>query len=211
MPDGGYITLAGRARAELTEKKSVFIATAAPVADEAEAKELIASVRAEFPDARHHVYAYWLNGGAVARCSDDGEPQGTGGVPVLNVLRMSGATELCAVVTRYFGGILLGAGGLVRAYSAAARLALDRAGLVTLTAHTVYSVRCSYAEYPRLTAALARFSADEPSAAFGAEVDATAVVPNERRDEFFRTVSELTGGKASVTPIGGVQRPRRTD
>ena len=108
----------------------------------------------KYRDATHHVYAYLLRRGAVARYSDDGEPQGTAGVPVLNVVKMSGASDLCVVVTRYFGGILLGAGGLVRAYSAAAKRALDAAGIVTMTEFALLSIRCSYSDYQRLTAQL---------------------------------------------------------
>ncbi len=207
MSDSERVTLAERAREKLTEKKSVFIATAAPVASEAAARAMIDEIRGEFPDARHHVYAYLLQGGAVARCSDDGEPQGTGGVPVMNVARMSGATDLCIVVTRYFGGILLGAPGLVRAYSGAARLAVEAAGLVTLTDHTILSIACGYGEYQRLSAAIPRLGAREEGAEFASEVTVTAVAEAKNADAFCRAVTEMTGGRARIAVIGHTERP----
>ena len=122
---GKRITLLKAAEAEIEEKKSIFIGYAAPVSSEDEAKAIVAAKKKEFSDATHNVWAYYLDGGIHVRYSDDGEPQGTAGIPVLNVLKMSGATDMVVVVTRYFGGTLLGAGGLVRAYSASAKAALD--------------------------------------------------------------------------------------
>ena len=126
------ITLADTVSVEMEERKSIFIGHAAPVKDEEDARRFLEEKRREYHDATHNVYAYLLNGGAVARYSDDGEPQGTAGIPVLNVIKMSGATDLCVVVTRYFGGILLGTGGLVRAYGGAASGVLDQAGTVRM-------------------------------------------------------------------------------
>ena len=123
------ITLAKNVSCEMEEKKSIFIGHATPVRNEDEARAFIESKRREYHDATHNCYAYLLNNGAVARYSDDGEPSGTAGVPILNVVKMSGATDLAVVVTRYFGGILLGAGGLVRAYTSAAKIAVDASGL----------------------------------------------------------------------------------
>ena len=118
-----YTTVEREASAEFEERKSVFIGYAIPIKSAEEAMEFIKRKKRENSDATHNVFAYILEDGRVAKYSDDGEPQGTAGMPVLNVLKMSGACDLCVVVTRYFGGILLGAGGLVRAYSAAAKLA----------------------------------------------------------------------------------------
>jgi len=191
-------TLARRASAEMTERKSVFIGTAAPVSSEEEARALIEEMRREYHDATHNVYAYILNGGAVARYSDDGEPQGTAGVPVLNVLKMSGATDVCVVVTRYFGGILLGAGGLVRAYSAAAKLAIDTAGIVTMTDFAVLTIRCSYSDYQKLTVQLPKYGATEDSTEFLSDVTVTAGIENSRAPALIAAVSELTNGRASA-------------
>lgn len=204
---GGRLRLRQRASAEMTERKSVFIGTAAPAASEEEARALIAEMRTKYHDATHNVYAYLLAGGAIARYSDDGEPQGTAGIPVLNVLRMSGAMDLCVVVTRYFGGILLGAGGLVRAYSAAARLAVDAAGLVTMTEFSVLSLRCSYSDYQRLSALLPKLGATEDGASFDAAVTVTVGVESRRMPEFLRAVSEATGGRVSAQTVATEERP----
>jgi uncharacterized YigZ family protein len=122
-----YLTVSRNARIEIEERRSTFIGFCQPLADEDEAIAFVSGIRAEFPDATHHVYA-WLLGGdrQLQKYSDDGEPQGTAGIPVLDVLRKSGIENAGIVVVRYFGGVLLGGGGLVRAYGKAASLALDK-------------------------------------------------------------------------------------
>ncbi len=122
----GYLTVRDFAEYEFTEKKSRFIGRVFYTPTEEAAKQAIASVRAGDPEARHHVYAYVIHGG-ITRMSDDGEPSGTGGAPVLNAVQKNGFEDVTVVVTRYFGGILLGAGGLVRAYAKAAAGALETA------------------------------------------------------------------------------------
>ena len=122
----GYLTIRGNAEYEFTEKKSRFIGRAFYTPTEEDAKKAVALVRAKDPEARHHVFAYVIHGGIV-RMSDDGEPSGTGGAPTLNALQKNGLEDVTVVVTRYFGGILLGAGGLVRAYAKAAAGALETA------------------------------------------------------------------------------------
>ncbi len=122
----GYLTVRGFAEYEFTEKKSRFIGRVFYTPTEADAKDAVARVRAADPEARHHVFAYVIHGGIV-RMSDDGEPSGTGGAPTLNALQKNGFEDVTVVVTRYFGGILLGAGGLVRAYAKAAAGALEAA------------------------------------------------------------------------------------
>ena len=115
--------------AELVEKRSRFIGHVWPVESEEEARACIESVRKQYYDARHHCWCYRIKEGGVERYSDDGEPQGTAGQPMLNVFQREEVTNVCCVVTRYFGGILLGAGGLVRAYTQGAKSALDAAGI----------------------------------------------------------------------------------
>ncbi len=129
------------------------------VENEQDAQSLIRRIREAHYDARHHVYAYVLGGGVIQRYSDDGEPQGTGGMPVLEVLRKSGLDDACVVVTRYFGGILLGAGGLVRAYTAAAKLAIEAAGIITYERYAAFRLMLSYSEYQKLLARLPDFGA----------------------------------------------------
>ena len=135
-----YTTVRQEASAEFTEKKSVFIGHAKPVKSDAEAMEFVAKIKEKYKDARHNCYAYYLNSGVLARYSDDNEPQGTAGMPILEVIKKSGVNDCVVAVTRYFGGILLGAGGLVRAYSTAAGLAIEAAGVVTYEEYEVYSL-----------------------------------------------------------------------
>ncbi|MBQ8187130.1 MAG: YigZ family protein [Clostridia bacterium] len=203
------ITLASEVSVEMEERKSLFIGHAKPVSSEEEARAFIDAKKKEYHDATHNVYAYLLNGGAVARYSDDGEPQGTAGMPVLNVVKLSGATDLCVVVTRYFGGILLGAGGLVRAYSASAKQAVDAAGLAVFEDYAVMQLKVSYSDYQKLTVALEKLGASEDSCDFGEDVSVLTAIEKTREDEIRQTVAELTYGKGQVTVIGYEERASR--
>ena len=127
-----YKTIKKRASDEFIEKKSRFIGYIAPVETEDEAIAFINEIRTKHRDATHNVYAYSLRAGQVKRASDDGEPQGTGGVPMLNVLNGNELVDVCCVVTRYFGGTLLGVGGLVRAYTEGAKIAVAAGGIKPL-------------------------------------------------------------------------------
>lgn len=200
------VTLAKEVSVEMEERKSVFIGHAKPVSSEEEARAFIDAKKKEYHDATHNVYAYFLNGGAVARYSDDGEPQGTAGMPVLNVVKLSGATDLCVVVTRYFGGILLGAGGLVRAYSASAKQAIDEAGMAVFEDYAVMQVKVSYSDYQKLTVALEKLGASEDSCDFGEDVSVVTAIVRTREEEIRQTVSELTYGRGIVNLIGYEER-----
>ena len=197
-----YTTLASEASGELTEKKSVFIGYARPVKSEKEAIDFIAKIRKKHADARHNVYAYQLNGGGTARYSDDGEPQGTAGVPVLDVIKKSGADDCVVVVTRYFGGILLGTGGLVRAYSAAAKLAIDAAEVVTYESFTEFTIKCGYSEYQKLEAELPKYGIKADSVDFGGEVTLRLAVKAVRFDEFSARVAEMFAGRIKPEVTG---------
>ena len=192
------ITLAKAASCRMEERKSVFIGHAAPVSSEEEARAFLEEKRKEFHDATHNVYAWLLNGGAIARYSDDGEPQGTAGIPVLNVVKMSGACDLCVVVTRYFGGILLGAGGLVRAYGAAAKLAVDAAGLAAWEVYVLLRLTVSYSDYQKLTVSLPKLGVTEERCEFGENVEMVCAAAESREEEVRKAVSELTFGKAKI-------------
>ena len=194
------VTLAGEGTATVVEKKSEFIGYACPVRDEQEAEEYIRAIRKKHADARHNVYAYMI--GNAARCSDDGEPQGTAGVPVLEVIRKSGFTDAVIVVTRYFGGILLGAGGLVRAYSAAARAAVDAAGIVTMEQYDEISFACEYADYPKIERDLPRFGALVDGVGFVEQVRVSLAIRADRTDDFFTHLRDLTGGRVVPEKIG---------
>lgn len=190
-----YTTLAGEGEAEFTEKRSVFIGHAAPVRSEEEAQAFIKKYRNQYMDARHNVWAYLMKGEIIARYSDDGEPQGTAGVPVLDTIRKSGVTDAAVVVTRYFGGILLGAGGLVRAYSHTARLALEVAQIITYEQYTELELNCSYSDYQRYSAELPRFGAVIDDTQFTDTVTLLFAVKSTVVEDLFRRIQEMSGGR----------------
>ena len=196
------VTLEREGVAELEEKKSIFIGRAKPITTEEEAQNYLKEIRAKFPDARHHVWAYRLQGDVVMRCSDDGEPQGTGGVPVLDVLKKSGVSNAIIVVTRYFGGILLGAGGLVRCYSKAAMQAVREARVVTLEKCRVWEIACSYADYNRLLAELSKFGAEAQKPAFEDRVTLRFTVRANQEEPLLCRLREMTGGTVVPEPVG---------
>ena len=200
-PEKLYVTLGGEGTATIEEKRSEFIGYAAHVQDETEAQNFVRRIKAKHHDARHNVYAYVL-GDTVQRYSDDGEPQGTAGIPVLDVLRKSGVTDACIVVTRYFGGILLGAGGLVRAYTAAAKAALDAAGTLTMERYAELRLRLSYADYQKLSAKLASLGATVDAVDFGGEVTLDVALKAMAKDRFADAVRELFAGRVPVEARG---------
>ena len=144
-----FTTVNKESEIEYEEKRSIFISRAIRVDSEEEALEYIASIKKEHRDATHNVFAYHINKGIIARYSDDGEPQGTSGMPTLETIRKKGVDNVCVVTTRYFGGILLGAGGLVRAYSHAASLAIEAAEIITYEPYYEYELACGYSEYQK--------------------------------------------------------------
>ena len=147
-----YRTIQKAAQAEFIDRRSRFIGQIQPVTSEAEAQAFIESVKKRYWDARHHVPAYILRDGDIRRFSDDGEPQGTAGMPTLDVLQKQNLTDCVVVITRYFGGILLGGGGLVRAYSHTASLAIEAAGVVEMRPALLMEINCSYTQYGWLAA-----------------------------------------------------------
>ena len=144
-----FTTVSREAHVEFEEKRSIFLGHAIRTDTEEEAQAFIKGLKKQYQDATHNVFAYMMRGDLIARYSDDGEPQGTAGMPTLDVIRKSGVRNVCVVVTRYFGGTLLGAGGLVRAYSHAASLALDAAEIITYEPYAEYALRCGYADYQK--------------------------------------------------------------
>ena len=144
-----YITIHKYASFEYEDRKSIFIGEARPVTTEDEALAFIDAVKKRYPDAGHHVYAYVLRENSIMRFSDDGEPQGTAGMPVLDVIRKNGLTNTVIVVTRYFGGTLLGTGGLVRAYTAAALGAIENAEIITYDVYVSVNIETTYSDYQK--------------------------------------------------------------
>lgn len=195
MPEILYTTIAGEGQAEYEDRKSVFIGHAMPVKSEEDAVRYIKNIRHKYSDARHNVHAFMIGNGTVSRSNDDGEPSGSAGVPVLEVIRKSGITDVCIVVTRYFGGILLGTGGLVRAYSAAAKAAIENAGVVTYEQYTVMRLNCGYSEYQKISNELARVGAIIDSTDFDAAVTVVFAVKSGVADGICNVIRELSAGK----------------
>lgn len=196
------ITVMREGSASLVEKRSEFIGYAAPVKSEEEAMEFVKRIKKKHADARHNVFAYVLNGGAQKRYSDDGEPQGSAGMPVLDVLVKTGLDGVAVVVTRYFGGILLGTGGLVRAYSAAAKLAVEAAGIVTLMPFVTAEVNCTYNDHQRIAYELKRVGANVTSSDFAADVRLGIEVAEADAEPLFARLCELTASRAIVKRTG---------
>ena len=144
-----YITIHHYASFEYEDRKSVFIGEAMPISTEEEALHFIETVKKQYPDARHHVYAYVLRENSIMRFSDDGEPQGTAGMPVLDIIRKNNLTNTAIVVTRYFGGTLLGPGGLVRAYTAAALGAVEKAEIITYDVYVSVNIETTYSDFQK--------------------------------------------------------------
>ncbi|MGX8698805.1 MAG: YigZ family protein [bacterium] len=197
---------AGYGEIEYVEKRSRFIGRVWPAETEAEALAHIRAMREQHWDATHNVYAYSIRQGGYTRFSDDGEPSGTSGMPVLNVFRAREVGDFVCVVTRYFGGILLGAGGLVRAYSKSASLALEAAGVARLMALTTLSVICTYAHYERILAELPKFSAEAVETAFGADVELSLTVPPAHLAALTARLTELTAALALIEVTGETVR-----
>ena len=194
MAEEVRITLEKYGEATFTEKKSVFISYASPVNSEEEAIEFISAIKKKHGDARHNVYAYRVMENNATRYSDDGEPQGTAGLPVLDVLRKQNIQNAVVVVTRYFGGILLGAPGLVRAYTAAAVEAVRAAGVTEYRPFTFFTLRCGYTLYQKLLRDLPKFEARTQDSLFDADVTLRLSVESPRFLPFCDYLREISAG-----------------
>lgn len=190
-----YTTVSREAHVEFEEKRSLFIGHAIHVDTEEEAQAFIKKMKKEYSDATHNVSAYILKGGIIARYSDDGEPQGTAGMPTLEAIRKSGVTDVCVVVTRYFGGILLGAGGLVRAYSHSAAIAVEGAGIITYEPYSEVELRCGYSEYQKYSNILANEGAIIDGTDFEADVLLRFAVKRSRADALLKKITETGNGR----------------
>ena len=193
-----YLVPFGPGEAEFVEKRSRFIGQVWPVDSEEEARRRIEETRRRHHDARHNCWCYVLRDGNVLRYSDDGEPQGTAGQPMLNVFLKEGVTNVCCVVTRYFGGILLGAGGLTRAYGGTAKLALDAAGVSRMRLWSTLAVPCSYALYERMRLLTEQSGGVIADTDFGTDVVLSVLMPSELVERFRANVTELSAGSVEV-------------
>ncbi len=197
-----YTTVRREAHVEFEEKRSLFIGHAIHVDNEDEALDFIKQIKKEYSDATHNCFAYLLNGGITARYSDDGEPQGTAGVPMLETIRKSGVSDVCIVVTRYFGGILLGAGGLVRAYSHSAAIAIEGAEVVNYEPYSIYELRCGYSEYQKYSNVLSSASAVIDDTEFAADVRVRFAIKRADEEPLLKRISETGFGRDVPVYVG---------
>ena len=196
-----YLIPTGPGGGELVEKRSRFLGRVWPVEGEEEARAYIEETRKRHYDARHNCWCWRLKDGPE-RYSDDGEPQGTAGQPMLNVFQRENVTNVCCVVTRYFGGVLLGAGGLVRAYTQAAKLALDDAGISVVRRWVEVSVPCPYALFERMKQEVEGAGGVLGDVEYAADVTVKALLPEGAVEAFSARVTELTAGRVSAAVTG---------
>ena len=197
-----YFTISANAKDSFIEKRSEFIGYIAPVKTNDEAVAFINSIKAEHRKAKHNVYAYILREDNISRYSDDGEPQGTAGVPVLDVLKKRGLTDVCVVVTRYFGGILLGGGGLVRAYSHAASLACDAAHIMNMCMCHRLKITADYGMYGKISYLLPNYETITVNSDFGSDVTLEILVLSEKLDALKKELIEVTNGSVDIEDCG---------
>lgn len=190
-----YFVPAGNSEAEFTEKHSRFIGRVWRTDTEEEALSMLREIRETHRDATHNVFAYTIRENNLTRYSDDGEPSGTSGMPVLNVFLGARVTNVCCVVTRYFGGTLLGTGGLVRAYTRAAKLALGAAGIAQMAEWAQLLLAIPYAFYERVQRILLEYGAVSGKADFGADVALEVFVRSEKADALVAALTEASAGK----------------
>ena len=205
-----YLIPTGHSETEFTEKRSRFIGRVWRVSSEEEARQCIEETRKKHYDARHNCWCYLIQNGPV-RYSDDGEPQGTAGQPMLNVFQREGVTDVCCVVTRYFGGVLLGAGGLVRAYTQSAKDALDAAGISVVRTWAELAVTCPYPFFERVRQEAAALGGVPGETEYGAQVTLHILLPREQTAECSRRITELSAGRFAPAELGEVLRdaPRK--
>jgi len=197
-----YKTVKRQSSFTFTEKKSEFIGYCAPVKTEAEAIAFVNSMKKKHSDARHNVYAYVLQEGFAQRFSDDGEPHGTAGMPVLDSIRKAGVTDVAVVVTRYFGGILLGTGGLVRAYTAAAVGAIKEAGIAEVGTFSLLRLKANYSDYQKIMPLVSAINAKTEDSDFGMDVFLTLMVRDDLVQGFMDNLTEATNGRVACEIVG---------
>lgn len=196
-----YKTIDSPVSCSFIEKRSEFIGYLCPVKTNEQAVDFINQIKSEHRKAKHNVYAYILRNNNIIRYSDDGEPQGTAGVPVLDVLQKQGLTDVCCVVTRYFGGILLGGGGLVRAYSHSASLAVSQSRIMNM--FSCYSVKLTmdYDLYGKVNYVLPEFEIKQTGSDFGNKVILNLNVKDELYDSFIKKLTDITNGKIVIEKL----------
>ncbi|MBR1779019.1 MAG: YigZ family protein [Clostridia bacterium] len=187
---------------ELIEKKSKFIGYISPIENETQATSFLSKVKNKYWDAKHHVYAYILKDGPFSKSSDDGEPSGTAGIPILNVIKSNSLVNTMVVVARYFGGILLGAGGLLRAYSQTATMAVNNAKIATYKLSYIFRLSCTYEQYNKILLIFDGFAAEVDASQFLSEVFLTFHVAADEAEDLKTALMQLTGGNLKLQLMG---------
>lgn len=201
-----YFIPAGAGEAEFVEKRSSFLGHVRYVETEDEAKAFVTEMKKKFYDARHNCWCYIIKDGAV-RYSDDGEPQGTAGIPMLEVLKREGVTNVVCVVTRYFGGVLLGTGGLLRAYTKSAKDALDAAGICVVRRWVKAEIACSYAMLERLKTECTAIGGVVADIEYSADVCLKLLLPEDKANAFSQRTADVTAGTSALKITGEEFKP----
>ncbi len=192
----------GDSESEFVEKRSRFISHLWQVETEAQARARIEEMKKTYYDARHNCWCYLLREGGVVRYSDDGEPQGTAGQPMLNVFQREEIWNVCCVVTRYFGGVLLGAGSLTRAYTRGAKDALTAAGAAVMSLWTLWDVPCTYPLFERVKLEILGCGGVVREVDYGADIRLRAAFPAGGAEAFAPRLTELSAGALEMTAAG---------
>lgn len=196
-----YKTVEFASSDEFVEQRSKFIGYVKPVVTEQEAVDFINEIRQKHWDATHNVYAYALREGNIQRYSDDGEPHGTAGVPTLDVIIKSGVTDVVVVVTRYFGGILLGAGGLVRAYTKGAKIALEAGNIITMESCNIAVLQCDYNQYGKISGLIPSNNGVIDNTNFTDKVEIEYHISPENFVKFQKQLADTTCGSVETEII----------
>ncbi len=193
-----YTTIKKEGKFEYEDRKSVFIGYSVPVSHEQDALDFISFIKKKHPDARHHVYAYVLRENSIMRFSDDREPQGTAGMPVLDAIRKRGCTDTAVVVVRYFGGTLLGTGGLVRAYSSAAAGALLDAEIITYDIYTLVDFHLGYSDYQKAVPLLTSNLYRTDDTIYADSVIIKGRILKSNFEKLVKEITEITSGRVKI-------------
>lgn len=196
--DKSYKTVKFNTKDEFVEKRSRFIGYCKPVTTEQEAIDFINTIKKEHWDATHNVYAYSLREGQIKRYSDDGEPSGTAGMPMLDVILKNNVVDVVVVVTRYFGGVLLGTGGLVRAYAKGCKVALEAANIITMELCSQCKITCSYNQYGKVNTLVMQKGGYVDNCDFADNVIIDFHIPVDFVASLDKTLADATAGEVSV-------------
>ncbi|NLP45138.1 MAG: YigZ family protein [Peptococcaceae bacterium] len=207
----GYNTIVQEVSAEQTIEKSRFIALISHVTNLDEVEQHMSRVKQTYPNARHYVYAYRLHDGYLEKCSDDGEPQGTGGRPVLDILQHRQIWDAQIIVVRYFGGILLGTGGLTRAYGRTARLAVDNSTITRMVPHVIYNLKIPYQWYEQMKYLFIQKGWEWTNEQFSDLVRLDLFIPKKDFSSFEKWLDEVTNKQVSWEKAGDILRKEKNE